>query len=456
VHYSAELCGMLCVFVLACMQVASAAVGQQKSSSNSSSSSSSMMQLSLKLLLREALLACHASNCTSTQQRLLVLADTAACSSEDESLWLQLLQSKLRLSASSSSSSSSHAAVQEAAAAHLTLLKKLGAFAPSSSSTSSSSNVKPAALAAAYLSLGQLLAGGSAGGYATAVASVPAVQEVDWQAMHKRSLLQLAPGKRAASATDAAEAAACMGLAGSQCAAAAGAVPAGYVPAAACCAAAVAAAPAVAQPWKAYGDLLYSLAGNLEQQQQQQQQQEQDHLRLLAAAAEAYCNYLAAAVNAKALATPEQGLAVLLRLLETILQHGDALQPQLQQALGSCPAAAWQGLTPQLLGQLQAASAAVRALVQQLLQGLALVVPCSVLYPLIVEVRAAQEAGQEVSTASNCPIRVLLVRVVRAFFDLFVGSKWGKGHLFAARVAQPHVHPVCSLLLVLAAAAAAA
>ncbi|KAF6252070.1 hypothetical protein COO60DRAFT_1628668 [Scenedesmus sp. NREL 46B-D3] len=114
-----------------------------------------------------------------------------------------------------------------------------------------------------------------------------------------------------------------------------------------------------------------------------------------AAAAEAYCNYLAAAVNAKALASPEQGLGVLLRLLQTILQHGDALQPQLQQALGSSPAAAWQVLTPQLLGQLQHASAAVRALVQQLLQGLALVVPCSVLYPLIVEVRAAQEAGQE-------------------------------------------------------------
>ncbi|KAF6253546.1 hypothetical protein COO60DRAFT_1463162 [Scenedesmus sp. NREL 46B-D3] len=82
-------------------------------------------------------------------------------------------------------------------------------------------------------------------------------------------------------------------------------------------------------------------------------------------------------------------------LLQTILQHGDALQPQLQQALGSSPAAAWQVLTPQLLGQLQHASAAVRALVQQLLQGLARLVPCSVLYPLIVEVRAAQEAGQE-------------------------------------------------------------
>jgi hypothetical protein len=374
------------VFLLAVAQVVAAAASLPNSSTST--------QQSLKLLLREALLASHASNCTSMQQRLLGLADAACCSSGDERLWLTLLRSKLSLPAGCSSNE----ACQEAVVAHVALLRNHGAFIPPSShrSSSSDSTCQPAALAAAYLSLSELLAAsatssGSAALDAAAAASIPSsVHGVDWQAVHRSSLTQLLPGAQHVTESK------CSVLDASQCAAAADVVPAGYIPAAACCAAAVAAAPAAAEPWKAYGDLLYCLAGMLEQQQQQQHQ-DRGHLRLLAASAEAYCNYLAAAVNAKALASPEQGLGVLLRLLETILQHGEALQPQLQQALGSCPAAAWQVLTPQLLGQLQHASAAVRALVQQLLQGLALVVPCSVLYPLIVEVRAAQEAGQEVS-----------------------------------------------------------
>jgi hypothetical protein len=378
----------MCVWSL---QVLSAAATSSSSGSHGRSSST---QQALKVLLREALLASNAANCVSMQQRLLGLAGTAGCSSDDERLWLQLLRCKLQLAASSkckdsSSSSSSSEEPQEAVAAHLTLLKKYGAFAlPNSSSRSTCSS---AALAAAYLSLGQLLS-------PEAASSLHAVQEVNWQAVAHSSWLQLSPGQQHALHTAHPLGVGCTPVTVSQCAAAVDAVPAGYVPAAACCAAAVAAAPAAAEPWKAYGDLLYSLASQLEQQQQQQR----GHGQVLAAAAEAYCNYLASAVNAKALATPEQGLSVLLRLLETILQHGDALQPQLQQALGSCPAAAWQVLTPQLLGQLQHSSAAVRSLVQQLLQGLALVVPCSVLYPLIVEVRAAQEAGQEVGAAGSC------------------------------------------------------
>jgi hypothetical protein len=334
------------------------------------------------------------------QQRLLGIADAACCSSADERLWLQLLRSKLSLPGSSRDNSNE--ACQEAIMAHVALLKNHGALTPPSSSSSigtssSDSTCKPAALAAACLSLSELLAAATASSESaalevTAAASIPSVHGVDWQAVHRSSLSQLSSQQQQLAGAQLATEADCSALEASQCAAAADVVPAGYVPAAACCAAAVAAAPAAAEPWKAYGDLLYSLSSQLEQQQQ-----DRGHLLLLAASAEAYCNYLAAAVNAKALASPEQGLGVLLRLLEMILQHGESLQPQLQQALGSCPAAAWQVLTPQLLGQLQHASAAVRAIVQQLLQGLALVVPCSVLYPLIVEVRAAQEAGQEVS-----------------------------------------------------------
>jgi hypothetical protein len=335
------------------------------------------------------------------QQRLLGIADAACCSSADERLWLQLLRSKLSLPASSSDSSNE--AFQEAIVAHVVLLKNHGTFTPPSSSSSigtsrSDSTCQPAALAAACLSLSELLAASAASSESAALdvtaaaASIPSVYGVDWQAVHRSSLSQLSSQQQQLVGAQHVTEAGCSALDASQCAAAADVVPVGYVPAVACCATAVAAAPAAAEAWKAYGDLLYSLSSQLEQQQQ-----DRGHLLLLAASAESYCNYLAAALNAKALASPEEGLGVLLRLLEMILQHGQSLQQQLQQALGSCPAAAWQVLTPQLLGQLQHASAAVRALVQQLLQGLALVVPCSVLYPLIVEVRAAQEAGQEVS-----------------------------------------------------------
>lgn len=85
-----------------------------------------------------------------------------------------------------------------------------------------------------------------------------------------------------------------------------------------------------------------------------------------------------------------------MKLLQIILQQGEQLHGELSCALGTCPAAVWQVLTNQLLAQLQHSSVAVRGLIKQLLQGLAVVVPCAVLYPLVVEVRVAQEAGQEV------------------------------------------------------------
>jgi hypothetical protein len=80
---------------------------------------------------------------------------------------------------------------------------------------------------------------------------------------------------------------------------------------------------------------------------------------------------------------------------------------------GGALLAALQALTPQLLGLLQHRSAAVRALMQQLLQGLAVVVPRAVLYPLVVEVRSAQEAGLQVGLQAVMAVCLSGLRVAR-------------------------------------------
>lgn len=340
-----------------------------------------------KLLLREAILACHSSGCSNAQLRLLRMAEALTGVSQEEQLWLKVLSSKLKLP-------NMPTGVADCVSAHVNLLLEQGAPLRHDSSSSGARSGAGSAvpLAASYLLLGSLLAESGC--------DIGAAQQVPWQQLQQCSLAQLLA---AAPTSTAAASEGSWGVAAAAAATEAGAVPEQHVPAAACCAAAAAAAPAAAEPWKAYGDLLFGLAGQLQQPQQEPDsaaglagQKQQQHLLLLAAASEAYCNHLAAAVNSKGLATPEQGLGVLLRLLEIILQHADDLQPQLQEAVGNCPVSAWQVVTPQLLGQLQHNSAAVRGLVQQLLQGLADVVPCAVLYPLIVEVRAAQEAGTEV------------------------------------------------------------
>jgi hypothetical protein len=176
----------------------------------------------------------------------------------------------------------------------------------------------------------------------------------------------------------------------------------------ACVAAAVALRPHHPVPWKSYGDLLFDLAGASAHTTPEDgtgtaagasvlvQYDGQGNASMLGAAADAYCQHLAASANTGALKSPQQSMGVLLKLLQIILQHGEQLQDRLSAALGACPAAVWQVLTNQLLAQLQHSSPAVRGLIQQLLQGLAVVVPCAVLYPLVVEVRAAQEAGSQV------------------------------------------------------------
>lgn len=228
----------------------------------------------------------------------------------------------------------------------------------------------------------------------------PDLQQVDWHRVHANSLQQLPMQLQCCHLLPAAVADMPLALLHHR----------QQLAALACSAAATALTPQHPAPWKAYGDLLFELAtaaahpasgsadpwGEPTSPRHQQQQQQQVEV-LFGAAAEAYCMHLAAFANTGALTSPQQGLGVLLKLLQIIQQHGPALQKELSAALGHCPAAAWQVLTNQLLAQLQHSSTVVRGLVQELLQGLAGVVPCAVLYPLVVEVRAAQEAGQEVS-----------------------------------------------------------
>jgi hypothetical protein len=362
------------------------------------------------LLLRQTLLACHSHGCNAFLQRLLQTATAeSAGTSQQESQWLTLLSSKLQLQAAAAGGALAAAPAVEAHWLVLqTTLEELQAFSSSRGSAGSLQLDRPHAssLAAAYLSLASILqhAPDEAGWRELCAAYAP-VQWVDWSKVHagagklieQSPCCSSAPGAVAKLPDAQAQPQQVAGLA--------------------CCAAAVALLPTHPAPWKAYGDLLFQLAAAQQQSaqfpadaaavppplsQQQQQQQQQAVAGVFGAAAEAYCQHLAASANTGALTSPQQGLGVLVKLLQIILQQGEQLQEQLAAALAACPAAVWQALTNQLLAQLQQhSSTAVRGLIQQLLQGLAVVVPCAVLYPLVVEVRAAQEAGQEVRGASQ-------------------------------------------------------
>lgn len=284
--------------------------------------------LAVHLLQRDALLESHSSGCSGAQQRLLQLAEAATETGSDAAQrlsWLQLLGAKLRLAADSSS-------LEAAVSAHLQVLALQLQRGSTRGSDSSSDGDAAGAHAAAYLSLASLLTAADG-----AACSAQQVRAVNWRSLQDSSLQQLQ-------------------AAGSSALLGAAAVPERQLPAAACCAAAVAAAPLSAAAWKAFGDMLFSLAAAGEQapdaagssaaaptqSRTEQQEHEQAQLQLLAAAAEAYCRHLAAAANAQQLPAPEAALGVLLRLLQVVLWHGDALQEQLQQALGRCPAAVWQ------------------------------------------------------------------------------------------------------------------
>jgi hypothetical protein len=338
-------------------------------------------------------------------QRLLHVASESPGSSQRDGAanWLQLLGSRLQ----------QQGAVGAAGAieAHWRVLQQhteqLLACADNSQSSVSlvsqyslGADAEAGSLAAAYLSLSTVLQ--QAAGHSSwhqLCSACPPLQQVDWTQVHAGSVHGHAAGL--VSCRDGVSAVAGMQNDPQQQAVLA------------CSAAAVGLLPQHPAPWKGYGDLLFQLASSSAQvgteaaetasalpAQQQDPRSSQQHQQQVAAtyaaAAEAYCQHLATSANSGCLSTPQQGLGVLLKLLQIILQQGEQLHGELSCALGTCPAAVWQVLTNQLLAQLQHSSVAVRGLIKQLLQGLAVVVPCAVLYPLVVEVRVAQEAGQEV------------------------------------------------------------
>jgi hypothetical protein len=187
------------------------------------------------------------------------------------------------------------------------------------------------------------------------------------------------------------------------------------MPAAACYASAALIAPQQPAPWRALGDFLHDLAS---------QQSDGGRgggggggsggvdgssdapgagNRLPPAAAQAYalacealCRDLAASAASRRLAAPRALLAPLLKLLRLALDWGPQLEPQLRASLGASPAAAWQALAPQLFAALSHRQPAVRGLAAELLCGVAAAAPCSVLFPCVVELRGAEERGEEV------------------------------------------------------------
>jgi hypothetical protein len=230
-------------------------------------------------------------------------------------------------------------------------------------------------------------------------------------------------------------------------------------------AAAAAVVPSVPEPWKAFGDVLWDLSmvdpsptprgraakdlGVLSQSSvlsegSQVLDQGKQRQMLLPLVAEAYCQYLRAGVVSRRLTAPEDGMEVLLRLLQLVLHHAsdfpyaesaqleghqtgattssssnnrgsskqrsqggnsnrDLQTHSLWQCLSSCPAAAWQALTPQLMGQLMKSEQQdeVRGLLCGLLRAVAVAVPCSVLYPAVMELRNAQVTGKAVRSSGS-------------------------------------------------------
>jgi hypothetical protein len=312
--------------------------------------------------------------------------------------WFRLIASKLQASGSAQG-------LAAAVAAHVQLLQQPAAVQAAGGAAAAALLSPPArsdAVAAACMSLGRLVSAITVQDWGRQQLTQqlgPGIAGTSWHALLQASVQRLpdAPACQAA------------GAAGAQL------LSPQRLPGLACFAAAAAQQPGAPAPWRAFGDFLFDLASPAPGGEDEQQRLGQEQQRLmLGAAAEAYCSHLAAAVNARALPSADHCLGVLLRLLRLLQQHAPQLQLQLASALRRCPAAAWQGLTNQLLAQLQHREAAVRGLVQQLLQGLAVVAPCAVLYPLVVEVRGAREAGHEVRRGRPTEVLLRLKRAVCA------------------------------------------
>jgi hypothetical protein len=328
-------------------------------------SSQQQLQPGLQLLLREAVLAANGSGCKALQLQLLQLAAQASerlSESKQSQPWFDLFKVKLEHHNSDRQTAAIYGPLMKAHLAvlqpHLPAVMQERAALKLSSGDASGISDAPAAvvtsvqLAAAYLSLAALLFPGSG---AVAVPS----DQIDWQKLHTISLQQVTasaarqPCTAAAANTMAAAAAAAQAVLSSQ----------QHLSAAACCMAAAAAAPACPTPWKAYGDLLFNIAGAVDSNTAadgdgdgeaavegglsgdhttpEQRCQQHRHV-LLSAAAQAYCNHLAVGVNSQGSRGPELGLGVLLKLVQVMKQDGEQLQEQLQRALDCCPVAAWQ------------------------------------------------------------------------------------------------------------------
>ncbi|GLC49196.1 hypothetical protein PLESTB_000192700 [Pleodorina starrii] len=118
------------------------------------------------------------------------------------------------------------------------------------------------------------------------------------------------------------------------------------------------------------------------------------------AAAVAYCRYLTLSYSHDVAARPEDVLPVLLQVLHIVVRHAAPLERLLEVQLAAVPPPAWAAITPQLLAQLPGASGAARRLLAQLLHTVGRAAPSLVLYPAVVEVRAADAAAAAAATAA--------------------------------------------------------
>ncbi|GFR47474.1 hypothetical protein Agub_g9203, partial [Astrephomene gubernaculifera] len=118
------------------------------------------------------------------------------------------------------------------------------------------------------------------------------------------------------------------------------------------------------------------------------------------AAAVAYCRYLSLSYSQDDVAHPEELLPVLLQLLHVVVRHAGPIEQLLATQMAAVPPLAWSAVTPQLLAQLPGATGASRRLLAALLHAVGRAAPSLVLYPAVVEVRAADAVAAATPTAS--------------------------------------------------------
>ncbi|KXZ49313.1 PI3kinase-like protein [Gonium pectorale] len=119
------------------------------------------------------------------------------------------------------------------------------------------------------------------------------------------------------------------------------------------------------------------------------------------AAAAAYCRYLALSSQAGDIGRSDETLHVLLQLLQIVVRHSSAIEPLLTEQLPTVPPLVWAAVAPQLLAQLPGASGAARRLLGAALAAVGRAAPSLVLYPIVVEVRAADSAAASAAATAS-------------------------------------------------------